>query len=210
MENQNLKTKIRIGKVRASYVHVFHPYSMNHDEKDARYSMVLIIPKKDKESIEKVQNAIKAAYSIGLSEKWGGKKPSDDWSPLHDGDVKQSDKPEYVDSYYLNAKNSTKPGIAKPHPTNRYITIDGKKKLNTLEITDEKELYSGCYVYATLGFFAYSYGGKRGISCGLDNVLKVEDGEMLGGRASAESDFGDLDLPEDDDIFGDAPDDMPY
>ena len=39
--------------------------------------------------------------------------------------------------------------------------------------------------------------GNRGIACGLNNLQKLRDGEPLGGRASAESDFADEDDDED-------------
>ena len=44
-----------------------------------------------------------------------------------------------------------------------------------------------------LGF----HGGK-GIACGLNNLQKIRDGEPLGGKASAESDFAS---DEDDDFL---------
>ena len=31
--------------------------------------------------------------------------------------------------------------------------------------------------------------GNKGIACGLNNLQKIRDGEPLGGKASAESDF---------------------
>ena len=207
MENQNLKTKCVIGKVRASYVHLFQPQGINGDNTNAKYSVSLIIPKSDTQLVEKVQNAIKAAYAIGLASKWGNKKPVGWKNPLRDGDAERSDRPEYVDSYFINVSNKTKPGVCKKTGTH---VVDGKKKNIITPITDENELYSGCYIYATVNFYAFNTNGNKGVACGLDNVLKAEDGEMLGGRTSAESDFGDMDLPEDDDIFGDAPDDMPF
>ena len=66
-------------------------------------------------------------------------------------------------------------------------------------------MYSGCYVYASVNFYAYNTSGNKGIAAGLNNVLKVADGEPLGGRISAEADFYDMDIPEDapadDDMF---------
>ncbi|MGO1033701.1 ssDNA-binding protein, partial [Clostridioides difficile] len=41
-------------------------------------------------------------------------------------------------------------------------------------------------------FFPYNSAGNKGIGCGLQNVQKLADGEVLGGaRASAEADFSD-------------------
>ena len=48
------------------------------------------------------------------------------------------------------------------------------------------------YARVTVNFFPYENSGNRGVGCGLGNVLKTRDGEPLSGRASAESDFKDL------------------
>ncbi len=38
-------------------------------------------------------------------------------------------------------------------------------------------------------FYAFNSSGNKGIACGLNNLQKIRDGEPLGGKASAESDF---------------------
>lgn len=49
-------------------------------------------------------------------------------------------------------------------------------------------------------FYAYDVNGNRGVACGLNNIMKYKDDERLGGRASAESDFADLDMEDDEDL----------
>ena len=53
------------------------------------------------------------------------------------------------------------------------------------------------YGRASISFYALNSNGNRGIACGLNNLQKIRDGEPLGSRASAESDFAD----EDDEDF---------
>lgn len=210
MENPNLSTKMTIGKVRASYAHLFKPASINKDGSDPKYSVSLIIPKSETALIEKIKSCIKSAYAHGMSSKWGNKAPREWKSPLRDGDDERSDKPEYVDCYFINASCKTKPGVCKKTGTKM---VDGKKTNIIVDITDEDELYSGCWIYASVNFYPFDASGNKGVACGLGNVLKAEDGEMLGGRASAESDFGDMDIPDDveGDPFGEAPtDDCPF
>jgi hypothetical protein len=82
--------------------------------------------------------------------------------------------------------------------------MNGEKKL--VEVTDEDEVYSGCYGVASVNFFAFNNAGNKGVAAGLNNVLKTKDGEYLGGRTSAQSEFGDDldqygDDAEDDDVF---------
>ena len=38
--------------------------------------------------------------------------------------------------------------------------------------------------------------GKHGVSVGLQNLMKVNDGEPLSGGASAEADFSEIVVPE--------------
>ena len=45
----------------------------------------------------------------------------------------------------------------------------------------------------SLSFFAFNTNGNRGVACGLGNIQKVRDGEPLGGRTNAASEFETLD-----------------
>ena len=58
-------------------------------------------------------------------------------------------------------------------------------------IINQSEVYSGMYGRVNVTFFPYSFGGKKGIGCGLGPVQKLRDGESLGGSApSAAQVFG--------------------
>lgn len=65
-------------------------------------------------------------------------------------------------------------------------------------ILTRSEVYSGVYGRASITFYAFNSSGNRGIACGLNNLQKIRDGEPLGGKASAESDFA---TDEDDDFL---------
>ena len=65
-------------------------------------------------------------------------------------------------------------------------------------IIERSEMYSGIYGRASINFYAFNVNGNRGIACGLNNLQKLRDGEPLGGKASAESDFA---TEEDDDFL---------
>ena len=54
---------------------------------------------------------------------------------------------------------------------------------------DPSEFYSGCYGRASITFFPYNTQGSKGIACGLNNLMKTEEGEKLGGVSSAAADF---------------------
>lgn len=164
-------TKVITGKVRFSYLHVFEPQSIDGGE--PKYSVSLIIPKTDKETLELITKATKAAMQAGISE-FGGKIPSDLKIPLRDGDTYRPEDDTYKNSYFINANCKTKPGLIYK---------------NGSPITDSTELYSGCYGCASITFYAFNKKGNKGVACGLNNLLKLSDGEPLGGRAQAEDDF---------------------
>ena len=51
-------------------------------------------------------------------------------------------------------------------------------------------VYSGCYAKVCFNFYPYSK-AQKGIACGLDSVLKMKDGENLGGHGNALGDWED-------------------
>ena len=120
--------KVITGLVRFSYVNIFRSRAFRDGQKE-KYSICLLIPKNDKATITKIENAIEEAKADGLLRKWGGKLPKNLHLPLRDGDEERADEaPEYEGMYFLNASSNSKPGI-----------VD--RDLN--EILDPDEVYSG-------------------------------------------------------------------
>lgn len=198
METKNglNETKVMIGKVRLSYAHLFEPKSIDGDATKAKYSVSLIVPKINKALVAKIQTGISTAYQIGMSSKWGNKKPLNAKNPLRDGDTERAEDETYADCFFINASCKTRPGVNK---IKGYETgSDGKRKLITVPVENEEEVYSGCYAYVSVNFYPFDASGSKGVACGLNNVLKVEDGPALGGRISAEADFSEVELPEED------------
>lgn len=195
MPIDNTATKVITGKVRLSYTHVFAPQSI--DGGDEKYSTAILIPKSDKETLRKIKAAVDAAKELGKS-KWGGKIPANCKTPLRDGDEERPDDEAYEGHYFLNASSKNKPGIAKPIGKG----ADGKTKFQ--EITDTTEIYSGCFAKVSLNFYPFDAKGNRGVAAGLNNVVKVQDGDFLGGRANVNDDFAEEefdDLGDDDESF---------
>lgn len=195
MSTDNNSTKVITGKVRLSYVHIFEPQP--DDQGKDKYSTAILIPKSDKETLRKIKAAVDAAIELGKS-KWGGKVPANLKKPLRDGDEERPDDEAYAGHYFLNASSVNKPGIAKPIGKGS----DGKTKFQ--EITDSTEVYSGCYAKVSINFYPFDAKGNRGIAAGLNNVVKVQDGEFLGGRANVNDEFADEDFDvevEDDEDF---------
>ncbi|MFK4967121.1 DUF2815 family protein [Lactococcus garvieae] len=181
MSKQNT-TKVVTGiNTRFSYFHGWDPVSINGGAE--KYSVSVLIPKDDTETIEAIEKAIDAAITEGVG-KFGGKKPNKGALklPLRDGDVERDDE-AYAGHYFVNANSITPPQI-----------VDKQVK----PILDRNEVYSGCYGRVSLSFYAFNSNGNKGVACGLGNIQKIRDGEPLGGRANAADDFSTL---EDEDFL---------
>lgn len=196
--NESTTTKMNIGEVRFSYCHLFTPEAVS-DGADKKYRVSVIIPKTNTQLIAGIKQCINAAYQQGLDSRWKGRKPAAWKNPLRDGDTERPDDESYANSYFINVTSRTKPGIVKR------MTVGGVTKL--VEVINEEDVYSGCYGYVSVNFFPFANAGNNGVACGLNNVLKTKDGEFLGGRSSALTDFGDLldDLPGDQENEDDLP-----
>lgn len=176
------ETKVVTGKVRFSYAHVWTPTAPSEGA-EPKYSVSLLIPKKDTLTVKKIEKAIQAALEAGKEKKFGGKIPKVFKSPLRDGDIEREDDENYVGHYFVNANSTRQPGI-----------VDSDKE----DILDKDEFYSGCYGKASINFFAFNSNGNRGVACGLNNLMKLSDGEPLGGKvSSAQEDFAG----DDDDLM---------
>lgn len=176
--NENLNTKVITGKVRFSYLHVWEPTAISEGG-EKKYSASLIIPKSDTKTVEAIKAAIQNALKAGVG-KFGGKIPQVYKNPLRDGDAERPDDEVYKGAFFVNANCKTKPGV-----------VNAMRK----PIENEDELYSGCYGYASLTFYAFNTNGNKGVACGLNNLMKVADGEPLGGRSTAENDFANIEVP---------------
>ncbi len=169
---------------RWSYANVWEAKSINGGT--PKFSVSLIIPKSDTKTVAKVKAAIEAAYHEGESKLKGNGKSMPPMAalktPLRDGDSERPDDDAYTNAYFINANATTAPGI-----------VDADRN----PILTRSEVYSGVYGRASISFYAFNSNGNKGIACGLNNLQKVRDGEPLGGKVSAESDFA----TDDDDEF---------
>lgn len=173
-----MSTKFTTGRVRLSYANIWKPKAMNEGQ-TPKYSVSLLIPKNDMKTINAIKAAVKAAAEDGLHTKFGGKIPANLKSPLRDGDEERPEDPNYAGHYFMNCSSNSKP-----------IIVDRRRE----QITNEDEVYSGCYAHVAVNFYAYNTSGNRGVACGLGNIQKVADGEPLGGaRGNVENEFEVLD-----------------
>ena len=166
-------TNVTTGEVRLSYCHLFKPYAAMIGQEE-KYSVTVLVPKTDVDTMNRINAAIEAAKQRGIAEKWNGQCPPIVPTPVHDGDgTRPSDGMEFGAEckghwvFTASAKVDYPPEV---------VDLVGNPIIN------QSEVYSGMYGKVNVNFFPYSFGGKKGIGCGLGAVLKTRDGEALSGR----------------------------
>ena len=181
MSNYSFRpTRVVTGpKTRLTYLHVWEPFARNGGE--PKYSACILIPKDDTETLDKIQAAIEAAYEEGKEKLKGSARMCPPLAalktPLRDGDMERPGDDVYAGHYFMNASGKRQPNLIGPD----------------MKVTeDQNVIYSGMYGRASINFYAYSASGNRGIACGLNGIMKTEDGPRLGGGGSPAADFENL------------------
>ena len=179
----NIATKVLTGEVRLSYVNLVAPRVQGNDPTAApKYSVTLLIPKSDVATKHNIDQSFEAAAAVAHSKTWGGVRPPVLPIPIHDGDGVRDNGtpfgPECKGCWVMTASTKNKPQVVHQSDINTELL--------------PQDIYSGMYARVTINFFGYNRAGKRGVGCGLGNVMKTRDGEALAGGASAASDFAGI------------------
>ena len=174
-------TNVTTGEVRLSFAHLFKPYAYNPGQ-DPKFSTMILLPKTDTATKQRIDAAINAAKQKGMNGSWNGVVPPVCPDPIWDGDgVKQDGTPfgsECKGHWVFTARSST------DYPP-EVVDRSGNP------IIDQSAVYSGCYARVNVEFFPYNFNGKKGVGCSLGPVQKLRDGEALGGaRPTAAQAFG--------------------
>lgn len=170
-------TQVVTGEVRLSYVNLFEPRKISESDKDAKYSVTILIPKNTPEgqkTIANIKAAIQKAAEKGAQKHFGGRVPTNVSNTLKDGDTEVDDlgdlknikNPEYKGHMYMRLSSKFAPKV---------LDAQRQEILNPLD----PRVYSGVYGKVSLTTFAYSGDGRRGVSAVLNNVLITRDGEPL-------------------------------
>lgn len=176
----NVPTKVLTGEVRLSYVNLVQPRANNNDPNaEPKYSVTLLIPKTDEAVYQNILASIEAAAADAQSKIWNGVRPPVMPIPIHDGDgIRENGTPygpECKGCWVLTASTKQKPQVVHQSDINTELL--------------PQDIYSGMYARVTVNFFGYARAGKKGVGCGLGNVMKTRDGDPLSGGASAAADF---------------------
>lgn len=135
-----------------------------------KYSMTVMVPKSDTETIARIEAAVDKAIEENIG-TFGGKK-SGIRRPLRDGDEKKEDYPEFDGYMFFSCSTIHRPKV-----------FDMEKQ----EIIDlEEVIYSGQVINVSVLTFPYNVSGSKGIGMGLQNIQVVGGGERWFDNAGAE------------------------
>lgn len=176
IEPQRSKTRVLLGPVVLSYVHLTEKYDPDNTGK-GKYACTLLIPKKEKATLEALKAAIEEAKIQGKATKWEGKVPGRLDIALRDGDEKED--PTMHDHWVLVAKTGRRPEV-----------VDRER----MPILDPEQIYSGMKALVSITLYPYKVSGNAGVAAALNNVMKTHDGTRLGGGKSAKEDFAGVDV----------------
>ena len=178
---QNIPTKVLTNEVRLSYANLTAARASQQGG-DAKYGVTLLIPKTDTATYQNILASIEAAAADAQGKLWNGIRPPVLPQPLHDGDgIRENGTlfgPECKGCWVMTAGSKNKPQVVHQSDINTELA--------------PQDIYSGMYARVTVNFFGYFSNGKKGVGCGLGNVMKTRDAEALSGGAPASSDFADV------------------
>ena len=170
LQSEYVKVTTPVGRL--SYPHLFDTTNGYEDREKPHYSTEIIFSK------DTDLKVLLAAQEKAAALKWGSDKskwPKDIKMALKDGDEREGLQ-GYSGSFYLKAKTGEQYAPA--------IVDTGKN-----EIIDKKEIYGGVFARVAVSMKAYEISQgknqppKRGVSCYLNAVQKIRDGEKFGGSA---------------------------
>lgn len=180
--------RILIKDVRLTFPSLFHATAPKAGGA-AAFSASFLLTKDHKQLPE-----IRAAFKKMADEKWGAKgaatlktMEASDKLCLHNGDTK-AEYEGYEGNLYISSRSKVRPSVFD-HQRNELMEEDGRP-------------YSGCYVNASLEFWAQDNDYGKRINAQLRGVQFLRDGEAFaGGSTPAGADeFDEIAAPAEDDL----------
>lgn len=171
---------------RLSFANIWEARQVNNQGEPRFTVSCLIDPatKEGKRDMQLIEAGIEAAMEEGAKKLDGAKKLK---MPLFEGEDDQPGDMNYKGMMVIHAGNKKKPEI-----------VDRNSK----PIMDQSKVYSGCYCYVAINFFAYDNTSK-GVSASLQHIMFVKDGDRLDNRKNAEDTFKGVSFTDEE------PDDKP-
>ena len=173
MENS---TKVVTGVCVLDFLNCFEPKALAGGR--PKWSVCLLVPKSDSETLAGLRSAIRAAYERRAEElKRDGRSVPPFWTmndPIMDGDFRRPLDEAFRGRMFLNAVSHDAPEV---------VDADGR------EITVRSEMYDGVLGRASVEAYVYDGNGRMGVAFRLLNLQKIADGKPLNGKSRAIDDF---------------------
>lgn len=186
MADKPERIKLITPPFRGSYVNLVKARSMKNEDGtdgEAKFGMVIVLEKELKSTrifIKKLEAAIQQASAAKHGQARDKKKLKH--YPIVDGDTTDNDS--FQDCWIIRASSKFKPHC---------ISKSGE------DLITEEDLYSGAWYRANISPWGWAnVKGGKGVSIGLDSVMKVKDDTRFGGGSDAKDDFKDH-ISEDED-----------
>jgi len=168
--------KVTTPVFRVSFPEVFNAVAQEKEDGTMgplKYSITMLF--EEGEDLSALENLV----DVRAKEFFSGKVPKNLRTPFRDGEEKEEYEGYEEGMVFCKASTFSRPGV-----------ID----LSREPLLEAGDLYPGCYARATVSAYGYNKKGNKGVALGLRNIQKVDDGERLDGKASAEDDFADDDF----------------
>lgn len=164
---------------------------------DPKYNAIILVPKTDAEKVAQVMEAYNAAFAELQNAGFKGKTPkgiNPKNNCLEDGDA-YADEHDGAESFrgYFRLKVASK--------NFRPIVTDLKKRIITngvpvpgltdVERMSDEELQDGDYIFANISFWVYCNTAAQGIGCNVHAIMRVKEGERIGGASQNVDDYID-------------------
>lgn len=164
------KQTIKTPAVKGHFVYLVDPYTNPKTGKET-YKITIAIPKKDPFWLEFKKLVVRE------QEENFGKKATVQNCVL-DGDNDGAGNAKYPGCYYMTCNTKFKP---------RVITPEG------VVLANNEDVYSGAIYKCLVHTYSVTFDSTKRVCCGLSAVMKVDDGERIGGSSTIVDPF---------DVFG--------
>lgn len=160
---KNTDGTIITSAVTLSFPHLFAPNTQGEFPSNKYECQLLIDKDRDAELYALLSDEIRACLKRGEEEEWKGKKPTEMMYPIAPDKYAKDTSSAMV----LKCKTQFKPKL---------IDVFGR------DIKDEEALYGGALVRCEIRFFPWIKGIRGGVSCSVNMVQKLADGDKIGGK----------------------------
>lgn len=198
--NGTTSEKIQLKNVRLSFARLFVPKAFREGQK-ARYEASFLLDPSNEEHQEQIETLQRAALGV-IKAKHNGKVPKAldlcfgyaDGDPIKVGPNKYTNKPKEYDGYEgmlaVSSANTTQPKVVgrKRDPDTGKFEV----------VTEESgEVYSGCYVNATISLWAQDNEFGKRVNANLRAVQYVSKGDAFGvAPVDADDEFDEVQVDD--------------